>query len=160
MAVAEGGRLHAALRQGKTGLPARPDGRRRVEEDSQILSAYAPGRTRRLRADRQQALRRLAGRAQNAQRRNRSTTKSTQAEYPDGPRTAQALYQAVYRQAVLTDMYAAEGNDNKSNAAHTHARELAARLKEHFGQSDYSWRAGALVYKLDEGIPVYGIDRE
>jgi len=82
------------------------------------------------------------------------------AEYPDGPRTAQALYQAVYRQAVLTDMYAAEGNDNKSNAAHTHARELAARLKEHFGQSDYSWRAGALVYKLDEGIPVYGIDRE
>ena len=82
------------------------------------------------------------------------------AEYPDGPRTAQALYQAVYRQAVLTNMYAAEGSDSKSNAAHAHARELAARLKEHFGQSDYSGRAGALVYKLDEGIPVYGIDRE
>jgi hypothetical protein len=31
------------------------------------------------------------------------------AEFPDGPRTAQALYQAVYRQAVLTDMYAADG---------------------------------------------------
>ena len=28
------------------------------------------------------------------------------AEHPDGPRTAQALYQAVYRQAVLTNMYA------------------------------------------------------
>ena len=81
-------------------------------------------------------------------------------EYPDGPRTAQALYQAIYRQAVLTDMFAAEGSDSKSSAAHNHARELAARLKEHFGQSDYSWRAGALVYKLDEGIPVYGIDRE
>ena len=26
-------------------------------------------------------------------------------EYSDGPRTAQALYQAVYRQAVLVDMY-------------------------------------------------------
>jgi hypothetical protein len=37
---------------------------------------------------------------------------------------------------------------------------LAARLKDHFAQSDYAWRAGALVYKLDEGIPVYGIDRE
>jgi hypothetical protein len=81
-------------------------------------------------------------------------------EYPDGPRTAQALYQAVYRQAVLTDMYAAEGSDKKAGDAHTHARELAARLRDKFSQSDFSWRAGALVYKLDEGIPVYGIDRE
>jgi len=82
------------------------------------------------------------------------------AEFPDGPRTAQALYQAVYRQAVLTDMYAADGSDKKSDEAHNHAKELANRLKDHFAQSDYTWRANALVYKLDEGIPVYGIDRE
>jgi outer membrane protein assembly factor BamD (BamD/ComL family) len=82
------------------------------------------------------------------------------AEHPDGPRAAQALYQAVYRQAVLTDMFAADGSDSKSNSAHSHARELAAKLKEKFPQSDYTWRAAALVYKLDEGIPVYGIDRE
>jgi hypothetical protein len=82
------------------------------------------------------------------------------AEVPDGPRTAQALYQAVYRQAVLTDMYAADGSDSKSNAAHAHAKELAARLKEKFPQSDYAARAVALVFKLDEGVPVYGIDRE
>ena len=82
------------------------------------------------------------------------------AEYPDGPRTAQALYQAVYRQAVLTDMYAADGNDKKSNEAHNHARELAARLKDKFPQSDFTARAAALVFKLDEGVPVYGIDRE
>jgi hypothetical protein len=82
------------------------------------------------------------------------------AEVPDGPRTAQALYQAVYRQAVLTDMYAADGKDSKSNAAHAHARELAARLKEKFPQSDFTARAAALVFKLDEGVPVYGIDRE
>jgi hypothetical protein len=82
------------------------------------------------------------------------------AEYPDGPRTAQALYQAVYRQAVLTDMFAAEGSDNKSSAAHAHARELAARLREKFPQSDSAARAASLVFKLDEGIPVYGIDRE
>jgi hypothetical protein len=82
------------------------------------------------------------------------------AEHPDGPRTAQALYQAVYRQAVLTDMYAADGNDKKSDNAKSHAHELAAKLKEHFAGSDFAWRAGALVYKLDEGIPVYGIDRE
>jgi hypothetical protein len=81
-------------------------------------------------------------------------------EYPEGPRTAQALYQAAYRQAVLTDMYAADGSDNKSNTARNHAHELAAKLKDRFAQSDFTWRAAALVYKLDEGIPVYGIDRE
>ena len=81
-------------------------------------------------------------------------------EYPDGPRTAQALYQAVYRQAVLTDMYGADGNDRKSGDARNQARTLAAQLKAHFPDSDYTRRAAALVYKLDEGVPVYGIDRE
>ena len=81
-------------------------------------------------------------------------------EHPDGARTAQALYQAVYRQAVLTNMYAADNNDRKSEAAHNHARDLASRLKEKFPQSDYSARAAMLVFKLDQGIPVYGIERE
>ena len=81
-------------------------------------------------------------------------------EHPDGPRTAQALYQAVYRQAVLKDMFNANGDEKKSEAAKNHAHDLAARLKEHFGTSDFAWRAGTLVYKLDEGIPVYGIDQE
>ncbi len=81
-------------------------------------------------------------------------------EVPDGPRTAQALYQAAYRQAVLADMYSADGSDKKSDEAHGHARELAVRLKDKFPQSDFADRAAALVFKLDEGIPVYGIDRE
>ncbi len=81
-------------------------------------------------------------------------------EHPDGPRTARALYEAVYRQAVLKDMYSANGNDKKSQNALNHAHDLATRLKDHFGTTDYAWRAGALVYKLDEGIPVYGIDQE
>jgi hypothetical protein len=80
--------------------------------------------------------------------------------YPDGPRTAEALYQEVYRDAVLANMFAANGSDKKSNEAHSHASELLARLRAHFADSDYTWRAGALVYKLDEGVPVYGIDRE
>jgi hypothetical protein len=80
-------------------------------------------------------------------------------EYSESPRTAQALYQAVYRQAVLTDMFAADENQKKSDAAHAHARELAKRLKDKFPLSDLTARAAALVYKLDEGVPVYGIDR-
>ncbi|HXR40196.1 MAG TPA: hypothetical protein VN776_13945 [Terracidiphilus sp.] len=80
------------------------------------------------------------------------------AEYPDGPRTAQALYLAVYRQAVLKDMYASDGSDKKADEAHNHARDLASRLKDKFPQSDYTWRAGTLVFKLDQKVPVYGID--
>jgi hypothetical protein len=82
------------------------------------------------------------------------------AEYADGPRTAQALYQAVYRQAALVDMYGADGNDKKADSAKAHAHELAARMKDKFAQSDYTARALAIVFKLDEGIPVYGIDRQ
>jgi len=81
-------------------------------------------------------------------------------EYPDGPRTARALYEAAYRFAVLKDMYDASGDDRKSNEAHNQARTIAAQLKAHFADSDYALQAGALVYKLDEGVPVYGIERE
>ena len=81
-------------------------------------------------------------------------------EHPESPRAALALYQAAYRQAVLVDMYAADDNQSRSRAAAAHARELAKQLKERFPASDYSSRAGTLVYKLDEGIPVYGLDRE
>ena len=80
-------------------------------------------------------------------------------EYPDGPRTAQALYEAVYRYAVLKDMYDANGDDKKSENAHNAARNVAAQLKAHFADSDYTLRAGTLVYKLDEGVPVFGIER-
>jgi hypothetical protein len=82
------------------------------------------------------------------------------AEFPDGPRTAQALYQAVYRQAVLTDMYHADGSDKRADEAHGRAKELVERLRAKFPQSDYTFRAGALLYKLDQGVPVYGIDME
>lgn len=81
-------------------------------------------------------------------------------EHPDGPRTAQALYQAIYRQTVLNDMYKADGDNGKAGKAANHARELYGRLKGKFATTDYSWRAAALVYKLDEGIPVYGIDQQ
>jgi outer membrane protein assembly factor BamD (BamD/ComL family) len=81
------------------------------------------------------------------------------AEHPDGPRTAQALYEAVYRDAVLVDMFNAVESDKKADAAKGRAHEVAARLKDKFPQSDYTARATAMVYKLDQGVPVYGIDR-
>jgi hypothetical protein len=81
-------------------------------------------------------------------------------DYPDGPRTAQALYQAVYRMAVLTNMFQSNGDDKKAGEAQNQARALADRLKQHFADSDWNLRAQALVFKLDQNVPVFGIDMQ
>lgn len=81
-------------------------------------------------------------------------------DFPDGPRTAHAVYEAVYRMAVITDMYAADGDKKKSDEAHEQARKLAAWLNAHFASSDYTYRAGALIYKLDQGVPVFDANLE
>ncbi len=81
-------------------------------------------------------------------------------EHPDGPRTAQALYQAAYRQAVLGDMYAEDGTDKKMDAARARAKELTAELQKRYPASDYTARASALVFKFEEGIAIYGSDRD
>jgi len=80
-------------------------------------------------------------------------------EYPDGPRTARALYEAVYRESALADIASANGDNKRADEARNRARDLATKLRTKFSDSDYTWRAGALVYKLDEGVPVYGIDQ-
>ncbi len=81
-------------------------------------------------------------------------------DHPDGPRTAQALYQAVYRQAVLCDMYRADDSQKKADSAHAHAKELAATLVSKFPTAEFTSRAATLIYKLDQGVAVYGSDRE
>lgn len=81
-------------------------------------------------------------------------------EHPDGPKTAEALYNAAWRQAVLVDMYDADNNRKRSEDAKKHALDLAARLQSHFAASDYAARAQSLVYKLEQGIPIYGNERE
>jgi hypothetical protein len=80
-------------------------------------------------------------------------------EYPDGPRTARALYEAAYRQAILTNTYGDSGDQSKADKAHENCRGLADQLKAHFAGSDYAYRAQMLVFKLDQKIPVFGIDR-
>jgi outer membrane protein assembly factor BamD (BamD/ComL family) len=81
-------------------------------------------------------------------------------EHPDSPRTAQALYNSVYRQCVLVDMFHTDQSDKKADAAKAHAHDLFTRLHDKFPQSDYTARAAALVFKIDQGIPVYGIDQQ
>ncbi|WP_263408418.1 tetratricopeptide repeat protein [Terriglobus tenax] len=81
-------------------------------------------------------------------------------EYPDGPKTAEALWQAVYRQGVASSMYRAEDDKKKSDNAAVHANALNDQLQARFGQTDWAARGAALVYRLQQGIPVYGNDRD
>ncbi len=81
-------------------------------------------------------------------------------EHPESPKAAEALYKAAWRQASAADMYLADNEDKKSEQARARAKDLAARLQAKYPQTDYAPRAAGLVYKLEAGIPVYGVDRE
>jgi hypothetical protein len=104
-------------------------------------------------------VRRLAGPGKCPQRESELYEKYAE-EHPDGPRTAKALYEAAYRQCVLVDMFHADNEDKKADDAKGHAHDLAARLRDKYPQSDFTARASALVFKIDQGIPVYGIDQQ
>jgi hypothetical protein len=81
-------------------------------------------------------------------------------DHPDSPKAAEALYKAAWRQASAADMYTADNEDKKSGQARARAKELAERLQAKYPQTDYAPRAAGLVYKLEQSIAVYGIDRE
>lgn len=81
-------------------------------------------------------------------------------QYPDGPKTAEALWDATYRQGVLVTMYGAEDNKKRSDAAAQHAHALRDQLVAKFPQTDYAARAASLVYRVEQGIAIYGTDRD
>ncbi len=81
-------------------------------------------------------------------------------EHPDSPRAAEALYNALYRQGALNDMYSSDGDDKKAAEAKARAVTIAGTIAGKYPQSDYAARAAALVYQLQQSIPIYGTDRQ
>lgn len=81
-------------------------------------------------------------------------------QFPDGPRTPQALYNAVYRQATVVTMYTVQEDKKKAGAAAARTEALAAEMKAKFPQTDYTARAVSIAYKVAQGIPIYGNDRD
>ena len=79
-------------------------------------------------------------------------------EHPSSPRAPEALYNAVYRQGALNDIYHANGDDKKAAEAKARAVTIAGTIATKYPQSDYAARAAALVYQLQESIPIYGAD--
>jgi hypothetical protein len=81
-------------------------------------------------------------------------------QFPDGPKTAEALWDAAYRAGVLWSMYSAEENKKRADANAQRAHELRDRLVAKFPASDYTARAASLVYRVEQGIAIYGTDRD
>jgi outer membrane protein assembly factor BamD (BamD/ComL family) len=81
-------------------------------------------------------------------------------QFPDGPRTAQALYNAVFREATVVTMYTVQEDKKKAGAAASKTEALAAEMKAKFPQTDYTARAVSIAYKVAQGIPIYGNDRD
>ncbi len=81
-------------------------------------------------------------------------------QYPDSPKAAEALYNATYREGVVVTMYLVQEDKKKSDAAASRVQALADQMKAQYAESDFTDRAVSIAYKVQQGIPVYGNDRD
>ena len=80
--------------------------------------------------------------------------------YPGGPKSPEALFNAVYRQGALVTMYLVDDNRKRSEQAAGNCQSLAERLLKDYPQSDFTDRAQSIAYRVKQGISVYGSDRD
>jgi hypothetical protein len=81
-------------------------------------------------------------------------------QYRGGPKSAEALYDAAYRQGVLVTMYKLDDDLKRSEAAKRNCQSIADQMLHDFPKSDYSARATSIAYRVAQGIPIYGNDRD
>lgn len=81
-------------------------------------------------------------------------------QYADGPKAAEALYNAVYRQGVVVTMYLVQDDKKRSDDAVKRTVALAQSLQQEYPKSDYAARGAAIAYRVQQGIAVYGTDRD
>jgi hypothetical protein len=81
-------------------------------------------------------------------------------KFPDGPKSAEALYNATYRQGVAVTMYTVQDDRKHAQEAAQRTASLAQELKEKYPQSDFAARGAAIAYKVQQQIPIFGNDRD
>jgi len=81
-------------------------------------------------------------------------------DHPDSPRAAEALYKAAWRMAAAGDMWTADNDAHRAQEDRARAGSIADQLQSKYPQSEYAARAASLIYKVQQGIPIYGSDRE
>ncbi len=57
-------------------------------------------------------------------------------------------------------MYAMQEDRKRSQAAAQRTQALAQDLKERYPKTDYAARGASIAYKVAQGIPIYGSDRD
>ncbi|MBI2683129.1 MAG: hypothetical protein HYX26_07940 [Acidobacteriales bacterium] len=78
-------------------------------------------------------------------------------EYPASPKAAEALYESAWRQAALIELYRLNNDGAKSDQARRNALALAQRIMTNFAQQgDWAMRAQNLIFKLEQGVPMFG----
>jgi hypothetical protein len=80
--------------------------------------------------------------------------------YPNGPKSAEALYNAAYRQGSLVTMYTVDENKKRADAASKNCQSIADRMQHEYPQSDFTARAASIAFRVAQGIPIYGSDRD
>jgi len=77
-------------------------------------------------------------------------------EHPQSPSAPEALYNAVFRQAALIEIYKTQEQQKKSDEAKNRAISLAQQLISQYPQSDWSARGQMLLFLMQQGVPTYG----
>lgn len=77
-------------------------------------------------------------------------------QHPQSPNAPEALYNAAWRQAALIQIYGGSNETGKAGNAKQRATALAQRILSAYPQSDWAARAQALIFKLDQGVAVWG----
>jgi hypothetical protein len=81
-------------------------------------------------------------------------------QYQESPKAAEAQYNAVYRLGVLVTMYQVSDDRKRSQDAANRAQGLAEDMHTRFPDSDYTRRAESIAFRVKQGIPIYGTDRD
>lgn len=81
-------------------------------------------------------------------------------QYPESPKAAEAFYNAVYRQGVAVTMYKVQEDRKRSEAAAQRTQALAQELKEKYPKTDFAARGTSIAFRVAQGIPIYGSDRD
>jgi len=81
-------------------------------------------------------------------------------QWKESPKAAEAQYNAVYRMGVLVTMYQVSDDRKRSLAAADRAQGLAQDMVTRFPDSDYTRRAQSIAFRIKQGIPIYGSDRD
>ena len=81
-------------------------------------------------------------------------------DHPNAPDAAHALYNALWRQAAAGDMWEADGNGKRAEEDRGHAQAIFERMQQKYPESAFTARAASLIFKIKQGVPVYGSSRE